>query len=100
MAGREAGYRILDRADYPADPNGELYSRLSWNADVVPFRQPGDLLEMRFGREPQHVAIWTGDSVIHTNARCGMVVEHSLDRKWENRIVRTWRLREHNKWQF
>ncbi|MGZ8927145.1 MAG: C40 family peptidase [Methylobacter sp.] len=59
--------------------------------EIVLDRQPGDLLLMRFGREPQHVAIFTGDTIIHSYEPVGMVCEHGLDAVWESRIVRIYR---------
>ena len=54
--------------------------------------QPGDVLLMRFVREPQHVAL-VGDyvhgglSVIHSYQGAGGVVEHRLDDVWRRRVV-------------
>jgi len=54
-------------------------------------RQPGDILLMRFSREPQHVAIFTGENIIHSYEAVGQVCEHRLDSVWERRIVRIYR---------
>jgi len=54
-------------------------------------RQPGDILLMRFSREPQHVAIFTGENIIHSYEAVGQVCEHRLDSVWEHRIVRIYR---------
>lgn len=56
-------------------------------------KQPGDVLLMRFTKEPQHVAIFTGDTIIHSYEAVGKVCEHRLDKTWEKRIVRIYRFK-------
>jgi cell wall-associated NlpC family hydrolase len=53
---------------------------------------PGAVLLMRIRREPQHVAIWTGDSIIHSYSGSGAVVEHSLSDEWRRRIIGVYRI--------
>jgi len=53
--------------------------------------RPGDVLLMRFGREPQHVAIYTGSTVIHAYEAVSRCVEHAIDAEWLSRIVRIYR---------
>lgn len=56
---------------------------------------PGDVVLMRFAREPQHVAI-VGDhgglSLIHGYEAIGAVCEHALDDKWRRRIVQAYHM--------
>ncbi len=60
--------------------------------------RPGDVVWIRFQREPQHLAI-VGDyplgglSLIHASNGAGLnrVVEHRLDAVWLSRIVAAWR---------
>lgn len=54
-------------------------------------KQPGDILLMRITRDPQHVAIYTGDTIIHSYSEVCKVVEHRLDEVWEKRIVSIYR---------
>lgn len=54
---------------------------------------PGDILLMRFSGEPQHLAIFAGDSLIHSWSAPGKVCEHRLDAKWTARIVRGYRFK-------
>ena len=54
-------------------------------------RQPGDLLLMRFAREPQHLAVLVGENIVHAYANAGRCVEHRLDDAWSRRIVRVYR---------
>lgn len=51
----------------------------------------GDFLLMKFKTDPQHVALWTGDTLIHSYANVGKVVEHRMDDEWAARIVRVYR---------
>lgn len=53
--------------------------------------QPGDILLMRFAKEPQHLAIFAGQTIIHSYEAVGQACEHSLDDKWRSRIVRAFR---------
>jgi NlpC/P60 family putative phage cell wall peptidase len=53
--------------------------------------QPGDVLLMRFGREPQHLAIVTDRGIIHAYERVGKVCEHVLCPRWRARIVSAYR---------
>jgi len=65
---------------------------------VTPWRsaRPGDVLLMRFGKEPQHFAIVTATEpefhIIHSYAMARRVVEHRLDDKWAARVVCAYRL--------
>jgi len=59
--------------------------------DKVSDRQPGDVLLMRFGREPQHLAICAGATMIHSYEAVGQVCEHDLDALWISRITAVYR---------
>ena len=61
--------------------------------EVATVRQPGDILMMRFDTEPQHVAIFTGENIIHSYQSVGQVVEHRIDSKWAARIVKIYRFK-------
>lgn len=57
----------------------------------------GDVLLMRFGAEPQHLAIVAdyrhgGLSMVHALAASKKVVEHRLDATWRGRVVRVYRM--------
>jgi len=58
--------------------------------------EPGDVLLMRFEREPHHLG-FVGDyahgglSLIHAYGTAGKVVEHRLDALWRGRIVTVYR---------
>lgn len=55
--------------------------------------QPGDVLLMRFKTDPQHLAIWTGRTIIHAYEGSGKCCEHVMDDAWRARIVRIYRFR-------
>lgn len=57
-------------------------------------RQPGDVLLIRFAGDPQHLAIFAGDTLIHSYASVGSVCEHRLASVWASRIVCAYRFRE------
>ena len=68
---------VKDRADYAQQPaKGELQKELDRHGFRIPFtaRQAGDILLMRFSTEPQHVAIFTGQSIIHAYQNVGKCV--------------------------
>jgi len=53
--------------------------------------EPGDFLMMRFSGQPQHLAIYTGENIIHSYEAVGKVCEHRMDTTWSSRIVRVYR---------
>lgn len=52
----------------------------------------GDVLVMRAGPGQLHLAIWTGDTLIHADARLRRVVERPGNPPWP--VVGTWRFAE------
>lgn len=95
-AARSVGLEVAEPAAYSRLPNAAM---LEWWLDQQPFlerasladMQPADLLLMRFKGEPQHLAVFTGDTIVHAYQAVGRVVEHGLDAKWRRRIVRAYR---------
>lgn len=84
--------------NYPRTPyKGQLEATL----DAQPFlervlaenMQPGDVLVMRFKTDPQHLAIWTGETIIHAYEASEKCCEHVMDDKWRARVVRVYRFR-------
>ena len=52
--------------------------------------QNADLVVFWFNwetHEPQHVALWTGETIIHSYTSIGRVVEHGLNDWWRERFV-------------
>ena len=97
IVARNLGIDLLDTQGYGRNPNGALEAVIAAQTcvDQVPIdqRQPGDILTMRFAREMQHVAICSGETVIHSYEAVGKVCEHRLDDVWIRRIVRVYRVR-------
>lgn len=61
--------------------------------------QPGDVLLMRFKREPQHLAFvgdypGGGNTLIHALDSVKFVTEHRMDPQWCKRIVACYRMPE------
>jgi len=59
----------------------------------VAIPKAGDILLMRFTGDPQHVAVFTGENIIHAYEEIGRTVEHRLDARWKKRIVKAYRFR-------
>lgn len=93
------GADYLDVAGYSRQPHGGtlesvLDSQPCLQRVAINDIEPGDVLVMRFGRVPQHLGIWTGDTLIHAYETVGACVEHRMDDKWRARIVRAYRITE------
>lgn len=92
------GAEYQDVTGYGPNPSGGMLQaaldaqpglgRVSANA-----RAPGDLLLMRFSTEPQHLAVLTGETIIHAYSHVGTVCEHRLSSMWATRIVSVYRFR-------
>jgi len=99
--GLKLGLKFEDITDYGKMPNPEQM-RAALDKTLVRINkkslQPGDVVWIRFQREPQHLAIvgdypFGGLSLIHATNGAGLdrVVEHRLDEAWLSRIVAAWR---------
>lgn len=97
VVARAIGAEVRDVPAYGRNPAGGL---LEATLDAQPClervadRQPGDLLLMRFASAPQHLAVFAGDTIIHSYQQVGQVCEHRLAGVWAARIVRAYRFRE------
>ncbi len=86
-----------DVTNYSRLPHGVLLPILETAMVKLPDNaewKPADVLVMKFINEPTHVALWTGDTVVHSYSVLGKVVEHRLDNKWKNRVVAVYRFKE------
>ena len=89
------GFEIADMAGYARQPFGNLLKAICEAQGVkVDTPQPGDILLMRFVREPQHLAVHAVDTIIHSYQRAGKVTEHRMDNVWRDRIVAVYRFKE------
>ena len=93
-AAKAAGVKHHDVAAYPLRPNGQLRTELSAQLDRVEKAEPGDVLEMSFGGEPHHVAIYTGDTLIHAYATVRKCVEQPMVAAWWLRVRGIYRFKE------
>lgn len=101
--GTALGFDVQDVTGYGRLPvPSRMRAALDANLDRVPrpAMQIGDVVWIRFEREPQHLAIvgdypFGGFSLIHAYNGPGInkVVEHRLDATWLARIVAVWRYR-------
>lgn len=96
---KSIGAEYVDVAGYGLNPsNGLLQSTLDDQPGLErlaapEMREAGDVLLMRFAAEPQHLAVFTGDTIIHAYSNVGLVCEHRLSSVWAARIVRCYRFR-------
>ena len=96
---RTLGLDAVDVDGYGRTPNaGQLQRTLDAQPIMqrvpdIAARQPADLLLMRFATDPQHLAIFTGNTIIHAYAAAGKVVEHLQSPVWMSRIVAVYRFR-------
>lgn len=85
------GISQYDVTNYSRLPQGQaiLEHLLKAGMTQIPpaLAQAGDVLVMRFEREPQHLALVTDKGILHAYMQAGKVVEHRLDAVWRSRIV-------------
>lgn len=99
-AWRAAGLAAADRRGYSREPQQRvLRQALLEVCDKVDrpgaAYRPGDILFMRFGREPQHLAVVTDrGTIVHCWEAMGRCVEHGLDRTWRGRVIAVYRHRD------
>jgi cell wall-associated NlpC family hydrolase len=90
------GAEYRDSQGYARRPSGGLLEAALDDQpclDRVFEMQAGDVLLMRFSGDPQHLAIYTGSTIIHAFAAGRKVCEHLLDDVWRSRIVRIYRFK-------
>lgn len=86
---KDLGMNPHDPVDYTKAPDGKrLMAELNTQLTLVINYQVGDILLMRMGTNPQHLAIVTETGgIIHSYANIRKVVEHPLDDEWKRKIV-------------
>lgn len=89
------GLEYIDRQGYPTRPYGGLLESALDDQPclrrVMPSTMrpmPGDVLLMKFAKDPQHLAICAGDTIIHAWAEPGCVAENNFTDIWRGRVVR------------
>jgi cell wall-associated NlpC family hydrolase len=89
VALRAAGFHVHDRTDYGRRPDGKsLIAALAAHGAVQTANiAAGDVLLFRYDNQPQHAALATGaDTMIHSFAPAGKVVETSIGVYWRHRL--------------
>ena len=96
VALEDIGYPVKDLEAYERLPHpGRLRAIISNNqAKKVPkeLMEPGDILLMRFSKDPQHLAVYTGKSIIHSYQKQGCVIEQRFSDLWNKRILEVFSL--------
>ena len=94
VVARHFGIADYTREDYAKIPDPEQMAR-ELRKRLTPIMQhearPGDIYWLAFARVPRHVGIIGdhpsgGQSLIHSYAEAGKVVEHRIDTKWRRRV--------------
>jgi cell wall-associated NlpC family hydrolase len=85
--------RQADRYGYSRLPHdGQLEAGIAKYCRLAPSLEAGGLVLIRWHAEPQHVAIYTGESLIHSYSNIGRVTEHGFRGHWPKRVASAWRL--------
>lgn len=83
----------FERRDYGRTPNrDELGQKIRDYCVPIAAPVPGAMLAMRWNQEAAHVAIFTGETLIHAYERVGRVVEHSFRGRWPRFVDSVWAL--------
>jgi cell wall-associated NlpC family hydrolase len=91
---RDLGISKADSNDYGRMPDGrKMMRQLEEHLDITTEPEPGDILLFRFQGEPRHLAIKTDIGMIHSYAEQKKVVEHRMDEVWQDRLVRSYKIR-------
>ncbi|MDX2350410.1 MAG: NlpC/P60 family protein [Porticoccus sp.] len=90
------GFVCDDEKGYPRSPyKGLLEACLSRQPHLKEIHKSevseGDVVLFRIKREPQHIGIFTGKTLIHSYYCTGRVVEQSF-RPWQNHITHAYRI--------
>jgi NlpC/P60 family putative phage cell wall peptidase len=96
VALQATGKQVHDRSDYGKRPDGKSLETALAAHGAVPVQDiaAGDILLFRYDGQPQHVALATGaDSMIHSFAPAGEVVETLIGAYWRRRLVGIYRFR-------
>lgn len=86
----------VDNTNYSRNPNGDYLIRmceLYFNPIPMDEILPGDILVFAWGKEPQHLALYTDIGILHAHVRVKKVVEHIYDDPWKKRTVAAYRIK-------
>ena len=82
----------FDVANYGRLPTGELIERMKKICRPVEKAAPGTLVVIAWTKIAAHVALCTGDTLIHAYESVGRVVEHGYRGRWVRLTHSTWAL--------
>lgn len=94
VASQAAGIAVHDRTDYGRRPDGTSLVEALMAHGGVPVEDisAGDILLFRYDGQPQHVALATSqETMIHSFAPAGEVVETLIGTYWRRRLVGVYR---------
>ena len=94
VALRATGMQVHDRSDYGRRPDGHslVAALLKQGAVKSTVIAAGDVLLFRYDGQPQHAALATGpDTLIHSFAPAGAVVETAIGLYWRRRLTGIYR---------
>jgi len=84
-----------DEFGYSSEPNPDAMENalLRW-LDRISVKDilPADILWLK-SPQPQHLAVYTGETIIHSDARRGKVIEHGYRDPFPRLVVGAWRYR-------
>lgn len=86
----ELGIPYVDLKGYGRTPHaGKLMATIDSQPNMrkVPVPVSGGVLLFRIKRDPQHVAVFDGENLIHSYSTIGRVVVQPFDEFWASRIV-------------
>lgn len=92
------GAKVIDTPAYSRRAGGAM---LEAALDAQPMLtrvrgtpQAGDIMLLRFDGDPCHLALCTGQTIIHAWAIARKVCEHDFNREWQGRVVRIYRVND------
>lgn len=94
---RETGYVAPDFDVGPYSPEGQrerLVEGLAEHLVEIDDPVPGCFCAFEIRRRYGHIAVCAGDTLIHTSAHTGKVVEHGFNERWRRRLLSSWTWRQ------
>lgn len=94
-AHRDAGLLMIDNENYARLPHpAEMRRYLDANTRPVAHAEPGDIVWLQFGGDPQHLALVVGENrIVHGYMRARRVVVQRFDAALRARLVQCYRHR-------
>ena len=94
VIGRELGLVLsnFDISNYGRLPTGDLIVRLRTYCRQIPAPVPGCAVVIAWTKTAAHVAIYTGETLIHSYQSVGRVVEHGYRGRWIRMTHSAWAL--------